>query len=82
MADRLPIVLYFDMRNPEEIKLYNNLKKYTNPAAHIKDVLRGLVPVLPLDYINDNRYMSLLSEKNNKKEEEDDENQTPPLMDF
>lgn len=45
MAERLRIVLEFKRSDMEELKLYSDLLKFSNPASIIKDILKGLVPV-------------------------------------
>lgn len=45
MADRLRIVLEFKRTDIEEVELYAELLKFSNPASIIKDILKGLVPV-------------------------------------
>lgn len=42
---RLRITLEFNKSKMEDLKLYQDLQRYANPAAYIKDVLRGLVPL-------------------------------------
>lgn len=43
--ERLRIPLEFNKNRKEDIDLYNTLQRYSNPAAYIKDVLRGLLPI-------------------------------------
>ncbi|MFL0167627.1 hypothetical protein [Candidatus Clostridium helianthi] len=43
--ERLRIVIEFSGKKEEEYKLFHNLQKHSNPAAYIKDVLLGLVPI-------------------------------------
>lgn len=43
--ERLRIPLEFNKTKKEEVELYNRLQKHSNPAAYIKDVLLGLVPI-------------------------------------
>lgn len=45
MADRLRIVLEFKRTDIEEIELYAELLKFSNPASTVKDILKGLVPI-------------------------------------
>lgn len=47
---RLRIVLEFSKGNIDDLKLYSELSKFSNPAAHTKDILKGLSP---LPTIND-----------------------------
>lgn len=35
----------FNKNKKEELELFNILQRYSNPAAYIKDVLRGLLPI-------------------------------------
>lgn len=43
--ERLRITIDFTGKKEEEVKLYYGLQKHSNPAAYIKDVLLGLVPI-------------------------------------
>lgn len=43
--ERLRITLEFNKKRKEELNLYEKLQNYSNPAAYIKDVLRGLLPI-------------------------------------
>ena len=43
--ERLRITIEFNKNRKEELKLYEKLQNYSNPAAYIKDVLRGLLPI-------------------------------------
>ena len=43
--ERLRIPIEFNRNKKEEVDLYNRLQKHSNPAAYIKDVLMGLVPI-------------------------------------
>lgn len=49
MADRLRVVLEFRKSNIKELQLYGKLLKFSNPAAVVKDILKG---TLPVDIIN------------------------------
>ena len=42
---RLRIPIEFYPGKEADVKLYEQLSKYSNPAAYIKDVLRGLLPI-------------------------------------
>ena len=42
---RLRIPIEFNQSKVEDLELYSKLLKYSNPAAYIKDVLRGLLPI-------------------------------------
>ena len=42
---RLRIPIELNPSKEADIKLYEQLSKYSNPAAYIKDVLRGLLPI-------------------------------------
>ena len=42
---RLRIPIEFNPGKEADLKLYEQLSKYSNPAAYIKDVLRGLLPI-------------------------------------
>lgn len=43
--ERLRITIEFNKNRKEELNLYEKLQNYSNPAAYIKDVLRGLLPI-------------------------------------
>ncbi|MFR5267172.1 hypothetical protein [Clostridium sp.] len=49
--DRLRIILEFNPKNPEDLKLYNVLIKYSKPSFYVKDCIRGLLE-LPVEYRN------------------------------
>ncbi|NFE73402.1 hypothetical protein FDC27_05040 [Clostridium botulinum] len=69
--ERLRIPLEFNKNRKEDLELYNILQKYSNPAAYIKDVLRGLVPI-PGQIIQTNNLINSL----------ENDNDTEDLMDF
>ncbi|MGL4665963.1 MAG: hypothetical protein ACRCWA_13190 [Clostridium butyricum] len=46
---RLRIILEFSKNKSEDLELYGRLLRLSSPAAVIKDILKG---VLPLDTIN------------------------------
>ena len=50
--ERLRIVLEFNKNRIDDLKLYSELNKYSNAAAHVKDILKGLSP---LPTINTNK---------------------------
>ena len=52
--ERLRIVLEFTKNRIDDLKLYRELNKYSNPAAHCKDILKGLLPAPTLDTEEDN----------------------------
>ncbi|EPY6430784.1 hypothetical protein [Clostridium sporogenes] len=45
MAERLRVVLEFRKSDLEELQLYDKLLKFSNPAAVIKDILKGTLPI-------------------------------------
>lgn len=47
--DRLRIILEFSKNKKDELELYGELLRYSNPGAHVKDVLKGLVPLPAMD---------------------------------
>lgn len=51
--ERLRIVLEFNKGKIEELKIYSELIKYSNPAAHVKDILKGLSPLPTLKTLDD-----------------------------
>ena len=64
---RLRIPIEFNQSKVEDLELYSKLLKYSNPAAYIKDVLRGLLPIPDdIQVINTNS-------KSTKYEEENDD---------
>lgn len=52
--ERLRIVLEFNKSRIDDLRLYNELNKYSNPSAHVKDVLKGLVPMPTISTGNSN----------------------------
>jgi len=46
---RLRIVLEFSKVKKEDLELYGELLRYSNPSAHVKDVLKGVCPLPTLD---------------------------------
>ncbi|MZK51892.1 hypothetical protein [Clostridium beijerinckii] len=69
--ERLRIVVEFSGKKEDEYKLYYRLQKHSNPAAYIKDVLLGLVPI-------PGQLVLLPNKENTQIESTDDED----LMDF
>jgi hypothetical protein len=49
VVDRLRIVLEFNKCKIEDIVLFNELNRYSNPQAHVKDILKGLSPLPTLN---------------------------------
>ena len=41
--ERMRIIINFK-NTPEEIKLYNELKKHSSISGYIKDILKGVMP--------------------------------------
>ncbi len=54
---RLRVVLEFSKNREEDLELYGELIRYSNPGAHVKDILKGLSP------------LPTMSSKNNTSEE-------------
>ena len=50
MAERLRVVLEFKKTDINELELYAKLIEFSNPAAVVKDILKG---TLPLEIIMD-----------------------------
>lgn len=69
---RLRIPIEFNPGKEADVKLYEQLSKYSNPAAYIKDVLRGLLPIPGQINVN------ITTNKPNNVKIEDDED----LMDI
>ncbi|MGL4571965.1 MAG: hypothetical protein ACRCVJ_12970 [Clostridium sp.] len=42
---RCRVILEFNLKKEEEMKLYECLSKFSNPGATAKDMLRGLLPL-------------------------------------
>jgi len=51
-VDRLRIVLEFSKDKMGDIVLFNELNKYSNPSAHVKDILKGLATIPTLNTNN------------------------------
>jgi len=47
--ERLRIVLEFKKTSVEDLELYQKLLVFSNPAATIKDILKGVIPISVLD---------------------------------
>ena len=47
--ERLRIVLEFSKNKKDELELYGELIRYSSPAAHVKDILKGICPLPTLD---------------------------------
>lgn len=47
--ERLRIILEFSKGKKEDLELYGKLIRYSNPGAHVKDILKGLSPLPTLD---------------------------------
>jgi tRNA1(Val) A37 N6-methylase TrmN6 len=47
--ERLRIVLEFSKNKKEDLELYRELIIHSSPAAHVKDILRGVSPLPTLD---------------------------------
>lgn len=45
MSERLRIVIEFSKGKQKELELYQDLIKYSNPAAIVKDMLFGVIPL-------------------------------------
>ncbi|WP_265574853.1 hypothetical protein [Clostridium botulinum] len=45
MADRLRVVLEFRKNDIKELQLYGKLLKFSNPAAVVKDILKGTLSI-------------------------------------
>lgn len=47
--ERLRIVLEFNKGRIDDLQLFSELNKFSNPAAHVKDILKGLSPLPTLN---------------------------------
>ncbi|WP_195990145.1 hypothetical protein [Clostridium sp. D53t1_180928_C8] len=72
--ERLRITIEFNKNRKEELNLYEKLQNYSNPAAYVKDVLRGLLPIPGK--------VNLTSIENNSVEFTNDEEDEEDLMDI
>lgn len=45
MSERLRVVLEFSKNKENELLLYQELIRYSNPAAIVKDMLFGVIPL-------------------------------------
>jgi hypothetical protein len=68
--ERLRITVEFNKNRKDEVELYNELQKYSNPGAYIKDVLKGLAPI-PGKFQTGNN--TNLSNCNNEYEEDNED---------
>lgn len=46
---RLRIILEFSKNKKEDLELYGELIRHSSPAAHVKDILRGVCPLPTFD---------------------------------
>lgn len=53
--ERLRIILEFSKNKKEDLELYKELIIHSNPAAHVKDILRGICPLPTLTSMNNNQ---------------------------
>lgn len=45
MAERLRVIMEFSKKKERDLKLYQELIKYSNPGAVVKDMLYGIIPL-------------------------------------
>ena len=45
MAERLRVVIEFSKRREQDLLLYQELLKYSNPGSIVKDMLLGVIPL-------------------------------------
>lgn len=45
MAERLRVVMEFSKNKEKDLLLYQELIKYSNPGATVKDMLYGIAPL-------------------------------------
>ncbi|MDU1315384.1 MAG: hypothetical protein E6940_15275 [Clostridium septicum] len=45
MAERLRVIMEFSKNKKEDLELYAQLIKHSNPGASVKDMLRGVIPL-------------------------------------
>lgn len=45
MAERLRVIIEFSKKKERDLKLYQELIKYSNPGAVVKDMLYGIIPL-------------------------------------
>lgn len=51
MAERLRVVLEFSKNKERDLLLYQQLIKYSNPGAIVKDMLFGVLPLPNVDNV-------------------------------
>lgn len=71
MEERAIIRIEFSKKNIEEMMIYNRLKEFSNPAATIKDILKGILPVNVINNQNTQMNQNVINENNEEKEEDD-----------
>lgn len=49
--ERLRIILEFSKNKKDDLELYSKLIQLSNPAAIVKDVLKGILPLSTIDTI-------------------------------
>lgn len=45
MAERLRVILEFSKNKKKDLLMYQELMKYSNPGATVKDILFGVTPL-------------------------------------
>lgn len=69
--ERLRITIEFNRNKKDELNLYEKLQKYSNPAAYVKDVLRGLLPI-PSDIKITTSQIEYLNNRHESVEDDED----------
>lgn len=54
MAERLRIILEFSKGKEKDLLMYQELIKYSNPGATVKDMLNGIIPLPKVSNVSTN----------------------------
>ena len=53
MAERLRVILEFSKSKEKDLLMYQELIKYSNPGATVKDMLFGVTPIPNVDNVSE-----------------------------
>lgn len=52
LAERLGVILEFSKNREKDLLMYQELLKYSNPGATVKDMLFGVIPLPNVDNVS------------------------------
>lgn len=54
MSERLRVILEFSKGKEKDLLMYQQLLKFSNPGAAVKDMLNGLIPLPNVSIVSEN----------------------------